>query len=208
MSPLLARFAWRRIPHRQPPLPPPPSQYSVAWSHSGRSPLPPSNTSYLLPCTFARLRPSKNQLAAVLGGSIHEPFPLIFRPRFLEEFMLASYKKSLHAAFAITFLLALGLQAYAQSGSSGSINGTVLDPTGAVVANATVEIHNPVSHFDRSTTTDNSGKFTFPNVPFNPYHMTVTAAGFASACTGCAGPLRRAGERQASISRCRAPPPR
>jgi protocatechuate 3,4-dioxygenase beta subunit len=45
--------------------------------------------------------------------------------------------------------LALGLQAYAQSGSSGSINGTVLDPTGAVVANATVEIHNPVSHFDR-----------------------------------------------------------
>jgi len=95
--------------------------------------------------------------------------------------MLASYKKSLHAAFAITFLLALGLQAYAQSGSSGSINGTVLDPTGAVVANATVEIHNPVSHFDRSTTTDSSGKFTFLNVPFNLYHMTVTSAGFASA---------------------------
>ena len=95
--------------------------------------------------------------------------------------MLASYKKSLHAAFAITFLLALGLQAYAQSGSSGSINGTVLDPTGAVVANATVEIHNPVSHFDRSTTADSSGKFTFLNVPFNLYHMTVTSAGFASA---------------------------
>jgi len=68
--------------------------------------------------------------------------------------MLASYKKSLHAAFAITFLLALGLQTYAQSGSSGSINGTVLDPTGAVVPNATVEIHNPVSHFDRSATAD------------------------------------------------------
>ncbi|MGA7697031.1 MAG: TonB-dependent receptor [Candidatus Sulfotelmatobacter sp.] len=93
--------------------------------------------------------------------------------------MLASYKKSLHAAFAITFLLALGLQAYAQSGSSGSINGTVLDPTGAVVANATVEIHNPVSHFDRSTTTDNSGAFNFPNIPFNPYHLTITAAGFS-----------------------------
>jgi hypothetical protein len=94
--------------------------------------------------------------------------------------MLASYKKSLHAAFAITFLLALGLQTYAQSGSSGSINGTVLDPTGAVVPNATVEIHNPVSHFDRSATADTSGKFTFLNVPFNLYHMTVTSAGFAS----------------------------
>jgi hypothetical protein len=34
-------------------------------------------------------------------------------------------------------------------GSSGSVNATVLDPTGAVVPGATVEIHNPVSHFDR-----------------------------------------------------------
>ena len=75
-------------------------------------------------------------------------------------------------------VLSLGLYASAQSGG-GSISGTVLDPSGAVVPNGTVEIHNPVSAFDRSTTTDSSGKFSFPNVPFNPYHMTVTAAGFA-----------------------------
>src|SRR5215472_1081629 len=65
------------------------------------------------------------------------------------------------------------------SGSSTSISGIVVDPTGAVVPNATVEIRNPVSGFDRSTKTTNSGKFVFPNVPFNPYHLTVTAAGFA-----------------------------
>ena len=59
------------------------------------------------------------------------------------------------------------------------ISGTVLDPSGAVVANASVEIHNAVSGFDRTTTTDSNGNFSFPNVPFNPYHMTVTAAGFA-----------------------------
>jgi hypothetical protein len=94
--------------------------------------------------------------------------------------MLASCKKSLRATFLVVYLLALGIQAYAQSSSnSGSINGTVLDPTGAVVPSATVEIHNPVSHFDRSTTTDTSGNFNLPNIPFNPYHMTVTAAGFA-----------------------------
>jgi Carboxypeptidase regulatory-like domain/TonB-dependent Receptor Plug Domain len=80
----------------------------------------------------------------------------------------------------VSFCLA-GSFAYAQSGgSSGSISGTVSDPTGAVVANATVEIQDPVSHYDRSTTTDNSGNFSIPNVPFNPYHMTVTAEGFAS----------------------------
>ena len=93
--------------------------------------------------------------------------------------MLASYKKSLPAASAL-FLLSIGLNLFAQSGgNSGSISGVVLDPTGAVVSNATVEIHNPVSHFDRSTTTDKSGKFNLPNIPFNPYHMTVTAEGFA-----------------------------
>ncbi|HEV7396895.1 MAG TPA: carboxypeptidase-like regulatory domain-containing protein, partial [Pyrinomonadaceae bacterium] len=68
--------------------------------------------------------------------------------------------------------------ANAQSGGS-SISGTVTDPSGAVVANATVNIHNAVSGFDRKTTTDDNGKFVFPNVPFNPYHMTVTAQGFA-----------------------------
>ena len=94
--------------------------------------------------------------------------------------MLASYRKSLPAAFFVALFLSFGLHSYAQSGSnSGSIGGTVLDPTGAVVPNATVEIHNPVSHFDRSTTTDKSGNFSFPNIPFNPYHMTVTATGFA-----------------------------
>jgi len=54
----------------------------------------------------------------------------------------------------------------------------VLDPSGAVVANASVEIHNPVSGYDRTTTTDSKGNFSFPSVPFNPYHMTVKAAGF------------------------------
>ena len=65
------------------------------------------------------------------------------------------------------------------AGNSGSIGGTVADSTGAVVPNATVEIHNPVSGFERSTITDEAGRFTLPNIPFNPYHLKVTAAGFA-----------------------------
>jgi hypothetical protein len=95
--------------------------------------------------------------------------------------MQASYSKSLYAAFIVFFFLAAGFHASAQSvGNSGSINGTVVDPTGAVVAKATVEIHNPVSGFDRSTTTDASGKFAFTNIPFNPYHLVVTAESFAA----------------------------
>lgn len=59
------------------------------------------------------------------------------------------------------------------TGTSGSINGTVVDPSNAVVSNATVEIRNPVSGFYRAMMTDGSGKFSIPNVPFNPYHLTV-----------------------------------
>jgi hypothetical protein len=77
---------------------------------------------------------------------------------------------------AVALFLNIGA-ANAQSGGS-SISGTVTDPSGAVVANATVNIHNAVSGFDRTATTDDNGKFVFPNVPFNPYHMTVKAQGF------------------------------
>src|SRR5271156_200034 len=95
--------------------------------------------------------------------------------------MLASYRKSLFATFLAVFFLALSLHTYAQSGgNSGSISGTVLDPTGAVVPNATVEIHHPVSHFNNSATTDKSGNFSISNIPFNPYHLTVTAEGFST----------------------------
>ncbi len=44
--------------------------------------------------------------------------------------------------------------------------------------NATVQIHNPVSHYDQMVTTDNQGKFEFDNLPFNNYHLATTAQGF------------------------------
>jgi Carboxypeptidase regulatory-like domain len=93
--------------------------------------------------------------------------------------MLASYKKSLRAAFLAVFCLGLGLSAYAQSGSSTSVTGTVVDASGAVVPKAAVEIQNPVSGLHRTTTTDGAGRFSFPNISFNPYHLTVTQQGFA-----------------------------
>jgi hypothetical protein len=94
--------------------------------------------------------------------------------------MQSFYKSWLAAAMvAVAFGLNAGAANTQSGGSAGSLNGSVLDPSGAVVANASVEIHNPVSGYDRTTTTDSKGNFSFTNVPFNPYHMTVTAEGFA-----------------------------
>jgi hypothetical protein len=78
------------------------------------------------------------------------------------------------------FLLALAsIHLHAQGANAGNIHGAVTDPTGAAIAGATVHLTNSVSGLSRTTTTDATGGFNFPNVPFNPYQIQVTANGFA-----------------------------
>ncbi len=79
----------------------------------------------------------------------------------------------------VVCLLCVGSHAMAQTGNAGTISGTITDPSGGVVPNATVTIHNPVSQYRRSATTDTSGSFSFTNIPFNPYHLAVSVTGFA-----------------------------
>jgi hypothetical protein len=68
---------------------------------------------------------------------------------------------------------------HAQS-NSGSLGGVVTDPSGAVIPGASVTIQNPVSAYSRTTTSDGTGHFRFSNVPFNPYHLSVTKQGFGA----------------------------
>ena len=79
---------------------------------------------------------------------------------------------SLGIAFLPTWVAAQSM------GGAGVVKGTVTDPSGAVIAGATVTIYNPVSGFTRAATTDARGDFTLNNIPFNPYHLTVTSTGF------------------------------
>src|SRR5215471_2947035 len=65
-----------------------------------------------------------------------------------------------------------------QSVASGTIEGTVVDPSGGVVVGATVEVRNPITGFQQTTTTDSMGAFRFTNIPFNPYHLQVSQTGF------------------------------
>jgi hypothetical protein len=77
--------------------------------------------------------------------------------------------------------LLLAGAAAAQSISAGTVNGAVTDPSGAAIAGATVTLHNPVTNFQQTAMTDQTGSFKFTNVPFNSYHMEVKAEGFATA---------------------------
>jgi hypothetical protein len=65
--------------------------------------------------------------------------------------------------------------------SAGTIRGSVLDPSGAAIKGATVQIQNPVSHYSQTTQTDDHGAFQFTNIPYNNYHVSALASGFQSA---------------------------
>src|SRR5260370_25744658 len=84
-----------------------------------------------------------------------------------------------YSIFAMILLFSAAIS-WAQLGNSGSIDVVVKDPAGGAVAGAKVEISFPVTGYQRQTTTGSDGSFHFANVPFNPYHLTVTAEGFAS----------------------------
>jgi Carboxypeptidase regulatory-like domain len=65
-------------------------------------------------------------------------------------------------------------------GNAGTVSGTVTDPSGAAIANATVTIVNRITNYRQTATADSSGVFRFNNIPPNPYHLEVSAPNFAS----------------------------
>src|SRR5579863_240316 len=91
---------------------------------------------------------------------------------------------SIHGIFVLCVVMSVLIFAVtsrisAQS-NSGIIQGTVTDPSKAAVPGAKVRIENPVSHHVDEVQTDANGAFRIPNIPFNPYHLTVTAPGFSN----------------------------
>jgi hypothetical protein len=94
--------------------------------------------------------------------------------------MRFSMRGSLLSLAIFTIVAAVTCDTALAQSASGTIQGVVKDPSGAVVAGAKVEISNPVSGFHRETVTGNTGEFRFTNLPFNPYHLVVTAKSFAA----------------------------
>ena len=75
-------------------------------------------------------------------------------------------------------ILASGGVAWSQT-VQGVITGTITDPTGAVVPNATVTITNVGTNISQTTTTGSDGAYRFPLVPPGTYTVDVKATNFA-----------------------------
>ncbi len=69
---------------------------------------------------------------------------------------------------------------FSQSINSGTVGGTVLDPDQMAVPQAAIALRNPVTGYNQTVATDDTGGFRFNNVPEGMYEIRVTAPGFAS----------------------------
>ncbi len=79
----------------------------------------------------------------------------------------------------VVALVLLSLPAFSQSITTGEISGTVSDPSGAVIAGATVTLRSSRHRFcQRPTRTSASGTYRFPLVQPGDYVLTITSSGF------------------------------
>src|SRR5579862_1861822 len=79
------------------------------------------------------------------------------------------------ARFAV--LLSIVLPAAAQT-VTGTIQGVVADPSGAVVPGAAVVASNPATGFTRSAKTDGEGNYVITFLPLGTYNVAASGAGF------------------------------
>jgi outer membrane receptor for ferrienterochelin and colicin len=84
----------------------------------------------------------------------------------------------------LTLVLLVGLAAggYAQSqATTGVIEGTVVDESGAATPGASVTLKNTATNFERVVNTDADGRFRGLLLPLGPYRVSVSLSGFATA---------------------------
>lgn len=78
----------------------------------------------------------------------------------------------------LAVLLAASLGA-GQTATTGAIAGSVVDPSGAVIPNATVEVlNNATNAVVRSANTDSQGNFVLPLLDPGSYRLEIQASGF------------------------------
>lgn len=78
--------------------------------------------------------------------------------------------------FCVVILVALPV--WGQLAATGTINGTVNDPSGAAVPQAKVVATNTGTNLRRLTQTDTNGSFVFASLPVGHYTVTISKSGF------------------------------
>src|SRR5437016_6888627 len=85
--------------------------------------------------------------------------------------------------FVLALLLLAGVAFSQTQITSGVIQGTVLDPSGAVIPGASVEAHNLDTQIRQATTSDESGRFSFLALTPGRYELIAKKEGFSTVVT-------------------------
>ena len=75
--------------------------------------------------------------------------------------------------------LAVSTAAFAQ-GTTGSVNGTVSDNTGAVLPGVTINASGPAIMGMQTAVTNEQGQYRFPTLPPGTYRLEYQLAGFST----------------------------
>src|ERR1700693_4487830 len=85
----------------------------------------------------------------------------------------------LRTVLVIAIVFVIGIPALlAQSAGTGALTGTLTDPSGASIPNATVTLTNTQTNQSRTTTTGADGSYRFPLIPPGEYRVRFSATGF------------------------------
>ena len=93
--------------------------------------------------------------------------------------------RSVKSVLVLLLFVCLGgaLPVWSQSASSGTVSGSVADPSNAVVSGATITLTDIATNIPRTATSNASGRYFFADVTPGTYTLTVSKAGFATTKT-------------------------
>jgi len=87
---------------------------------------------------------------------------------------MKTISRTIIAAILITFGAG---QLHAQ-GATAAISGTVLDPSGAAIAGASISVRNIGTAFTRTVLSNDQGRYVAPELPIGEYEVQGSLAGF------------------------------
>src|SRR5438874_3656846 len=81
----------------------------------------------------------------------------------------------------LVLILVVPASIYAQSqATTGVIEGTVVDASGAALPGVTITVKNTATNFEQTAVTDKDGRFRNVLLPLGPYQVTATLEGFGT----------------------------
>lgn len=94
------------------------------------------------------------------------------------KFFVRNWLGSTRVLLVLISILLFPLALMAQTGTSGQITGSVVDPSGAVVTDATITLTQIATGAKRTATSNADGNYSISNLPIGTYRINVSKPGF------------------------------